>query len=110
MIWSDDPESVGSVCAYLSKAVELASACYLSLPTDPRDLDGMLVIEQPRNGDWKVVIGNSDTASHMNAADEQAVDFLLTIIGKDTFSRPVGKLNPGESVELSSDISALHVD
>jgi hypothetical protein len=109
VIWSDDPGSVNSVCANLSKAAELSSACYL-LPTDPRDLDGMLVIEQPRSGDWKVVVGNSDTASHMNAGDEQAVDFLLTVIGKDAFSRPVSKLNPGDSVGLSSDIAPLHVD
>jgi hypothetical protein len=110
IIWSDDPGSIDKVCSNLSQSLDYSNACYLVLPTDPNDLDGMLIIEQPRRGGWKVVVRSSDTTSHMNAGDDQPVDFLLTVIGKESFSRSVNNLMPGSSVELSSDISALHVD
>jgi hypothetical protein len=101
-VWSNDYEAVAPICATFSKASDVSNACHLVLPMEPQDLDGMLVIEEPKSGVWKLAIRNGDSVSHTNAGDEQPVDFLLTVIGKDTVTVPVNKLDPDVSPDSSS--------
>jgi len=109
VIWSDDPESIVRACANFSSADDYMNSCRFILPADSRDLDGMLLVQQPRKGDWKIVIRNADSTSHGNFKEEQPVNVMFTIVGSDSISRLIKGLSPGGSVELSN-ISALHFD
>jgi hypothetical protein len=110
-IWSDDePDAVREVCENLSKGRTPSSACYLIRPVTPRDRDGMLVIEEPRTGKWQLTMRNGDTTTHTNAADEQPIDFVLTVIGKEILSMQVRELSPGKSLKAPDDSLALQID
>ena len=114
-IWSDDPQSLAKVCNRLSKATDVADPCQLYIPNSQNDLDRMLVIEQPKSGDWGAKVLSGDTATHGNGGDDKPVSFRLTVIGKEVLSIEVDNLDIGLPIDLSNPSvapshAALHVD
>jgi hypothetical protein len=77
----------------------------------------MLVVQKPVPGDWNIKVSNSDTRSRgNNGSQDGAVDFRLTIVGKNSVTIPFNQMLPGPQVDVSkrlvsaADKLALHVD
>lgn len=116
MIWPVEPSSVMDACARLSVSKDLANSCYFVLPSDPRSLYGMLVIEQPKRGDWGIKIYSSDTTSHYYAADAETIALDIVVVGNEVYSYRTDGLKPGQSVDLRNvkgdgvNLNALHIE
>ncbi|MET4841504.1 hypothetical protein ABIF62_001999 [Bradyrhizobium japonicum] len=116
MIWTDDPSSMTDACARLSLAKDLRNSCYMITPDDPRSLEGLLVIERPKPGEWGAIIHSSDTKSHYYAPDSETVALDLVVVGTEVFTYRVSQLKPGASINLRSaqgegvNLNALRID
>jgi hypothetical protein len=86
------------------------------LPSDPRSLEGTLVIEQAVAGAWGLTVHNGDTSSHMDAADAEPVNVQLVIVGREVFYYRAQNLKPAESFNVRAvkgpgvNLAALQVD
>lgn len=102
MIWGNDPSSMTDACAKLSRSIDLGNACYFGIPSDPRSLEGILVIERPRQGKWELKIYSSDTDSHYYADDAETIALQVVVISREVSTYRADVLKPGTSIDLRS--------
>jgi hypothetical protein len=102
MIWSNDPSSMTDACAKLSRSADLANACYFGISSDPRSLEGILVIERPKQGKWGMKIYSSDTMSHYYADDAETIALQVVVVGREVSTYRTDALKPGTSIDLRS--------
>lgn len=116
MIWGNDPSSMTDACANLSRSIDLRNACYFSIPRDPRSLEGILVIERPKEGKWGLKVYSSDTSSHYYAEDFEPIALQVVVVGREVSTYRIDALNPGTSIDLRNvkgdgvNENALNVD
>lgn len=106
VIYSDDPETLAQHCDALVRPQPATGSCNLIRPESPSDLSGMLVIQNPRPGAWKVSMSYADTVSHGGSHDEDPVDLRLTLIGKDTLTVAINGFRPIDEVDVRAKAAA----
>lgn len=94
-IWSDDPDALTRTrgCALLSKQASLES-CRLFITSDAERTDGMLIIKDPKVGEWNAAFSYADSRHHLNISSDPATDVNVMVIGSDTITATVSGLAP----------------